>query len=892
MKTFESSLDKPKAGLDGAVWTEDWPPYLNDIAQSVINQVVAYAQSTFKLPPFKLHIIGSITSNQWTPTTDIDLHFCCPTFRAAAAEEFNKLFRDWFKNVYVAAGNPSQIAEHPIEIYMQPNEMQDYMSVGCYDVLERKWDVGPDLAPLDYNPIAAWWNIDMQKVDETVTQMRDVILRCYETSKALKAIFPGNEAFDSVAEMLANYVAEAAQLLKKAKEERKINSEPTSKEQAIALRNSEEWKIADTSFKLLDKYGYLAILKKCADLEDRFKEDDSDKQAAAAELLCTIQSNLSPTNYLSESKKVEEANDEKLKIWVDDVRPAPNGYKTVQSVNQFIDLAEKAGIDNIAVVDIDHDAGDFQKDGGDYIKILDWLEFNKAENLNVRIHSANPVGAANMRRIIRKNGWTEVFDVVESDEVEWQNEDQLEEFDVKIDPNRFKCKVVKKHEDGEDVWSVETADPKEGGWVATFHDEIAAEQFAEEYPELKAKYLEKAAAVSLDESISNEDDYIKNFKDKFGYQDDYVCKDNVGDVAQKIAKECALRMPYDTAAREIEGDAVMLLVSSGDKEAIDAGKALGDFMLATNGKEHDEEQLLKLMSGAYIKLKELEHKEETDESEQQVDEGAKEWLSLAAICGMLAIPGLMPNDALAAEMKKVPTQQLKVNSPAMKDAMKNATVDTKSYNGMNATNVVNAVARTIYAEAKAEGTEGLDAIASVIWNRAGGNADNFISIVSKKSKKTNKCQFSCWNKYSGGWKDATYRYSIPSLKELANATSKEAWNHSIELAKKMLAGTFKSTIGNRNSYMNKELADKKNIDSWGKDLDLKIGKHHFGYFSYNDGFKTKGSKTTPQQKIYVVKDGDTLWKIAKANSTTVDELKAKNQLDNPDKLKIGQKLRV
>jgi len=83
------------------------------------------------------------------------------------------------------------------------------------------------------------------------------------------------------------------------------------------------------------------------------------------------------------------------------------------------------------------------------------------------------------------------------------------------------------------------------------------------------------------------------------------------------------------------------------------------------------------------------------------------------------------------------------------------------------------------------------------------------------------------------------------LKELANATSKAAWDHSVELAKKMLAGTFKSTIGNRNSYMNKELADKKNVVSWGKDLDLKIGKQHFGYFPYNDGFKTKGSKTAP-----------------------------------------------
>lgn len=124
------------------------------------------------------------------------------------------------------------------------------------------------------------------------------------------------------------------------------------------------------------------------------------------------------TKVLNESE--EDYEDEKFKIWIDDVRPAPYGYKAVQSVNQFIDFAQKAGIDNIVVVDIDHDAGDFQKDGGDYIKILDWLELNNAENLNVRIHSANPVGAANMRRIIRKNGWTEIFDVVKEDEQDAQ----------------------------------------------------------------------------------------------------------------------------------------------------------------------------------------------------------------------------------------------------------------------------------------------------------------------------------------------------------------------------------------------------------------------------------------------------------------------------------------
>jgi len=61
----------------------------------------------------------------------------------------------------------------------------------------------------------------------------------------------------------------------------------------------------------------------------------------------------------------------------------------------------------IEVIDIDHDAGTFAVNGGDYIKLLDWLE-ETGRNYPIRIHSMNPVGAGNMRRIIQRNGWTEV----------------------------------------------------------------------------------------------------------------------------------------------------------------------------------------------------------------------------------------------------------------------------------------------------------------------------------------------------------------------------------------------------------------------------------------------------------------------------------------------------
>ena len=61
----------------------------------------------------------------------------------------------------------------------------------------------------------------------------------------------------------------------------------------------------------------------------------------------------------------------------------------------------------IEILDIDHDSGDYYQYGGDYIEILNWLE-ETGRNYPIRIHSMNVVGAANMRAIIRRNGWKEV----------------------------------------------------------------------------------------------------------------------------------------------------------------------------------------------------------------------------------------------------------------------------------------------------------------------------------------------------------------------------------------------------------------------------------------------------------------------------------------------------
>ena len=113
------------------------------------------------------------------------------------------------------------------------------------------------------------------------------------------------------------------------------------------------------------------------------------------------------------------------KLWIDDCRPAPLGYDMwINSVNQakayiieFENRIENALDEwdfppedlwhSTIIIDIDHDAGDFAWDGGDFIKLLDWLE-ETGRKYPIRIHSMNPVGVENMRRIIQRNGWTEV----------------------------------------------------------------------------------------------------------------------------------------------------------------------------------------------------------------------------------------------------------------------------------------------------------------------------------------------------------------------------------------------------------------------------------------------------------------------------------------------------
>jgi len=89
-----------------------------------------------------------------------------------------------------------------------------------------------------------------------------------------------------------------------------------------------------------------------------------------------------------------------MKIWLDDIREAPKDYVHCRSVNEAIRLiTEVENTEKIELIDCDHDLGDYACDGGDGIKLLDFL-LERDTKYPIKLHTMNPVGRENMQRML------------------------------------------------------------------------------------------------------------------------------------------------------------------------------------------------------------------------------------------------------------------------------------------------------------------------------------------------------------------------------------------------------------------------------------------------------------------------------------------------------------
>lgn len=598
----ESILDAPQDTLDQNVWnlqTDPKKPSLQSEAKAKLDKAISWVQDKYHFEDLSVYIIGSICSNSYSDSSDIDLDFCAKNATKddddpEVVKEFGWRFKKDFIDNYIEANQEdAMIGGHPLEVYFNPNPFQCFTSIGCYNVLEDKWEVGPVIKSENYDPIADLYTDSTKQAKDIIDDIRDIIFDLYQLSIVAKK--SSSQKFKDARETeIRKKLEKSGEILSLMKKTRsKFQTPVKSREAALKRRDDRRFHVADAAFKFLDKFGYIDILKKFAEMS--YSEEDGG-----------------------------------------------------------VDLDQEELFDNVVKI------------------VTDGISTQKLQD------------------------------------------SELEGF-----------------------------------------------------------------PIALDESFA------------------------------------------------------------------DASK----FML---------------------------------------------------IASLMAISELLPSTALAKELanakRNTPAgQQFTVNSPAVKKAIANAAKDNKMIGEMSKTNVVNAVAQVLWKEARGEETAGRKAVASVILNRSDNNPSNIIAVIKEPSA------FTCLKGYTGGWTDKTYLWYVPAKAIAKNPDNKTIWNECNSIALDLVNKKFKSTIGNRNSYINKDRADKSNVDTWGKKCTLKIGKHHFGYLPEHDPkYVVPGTTTTWKQwnkqhkaVVVVVKSGDTLEKIAKENNTTVNKILALNKtIKNPNKIGIGQKIRV
>lgn len=131
------------------------------------------------------------------------------------------------------------------------------MSVGCYDFTNKVWLVGPDLKSIEFDPYREYFTKSMDHLADIIDDVREAVLKTYELAFVVSHSRDSHFK-EAIEQQFAEQLQLTAQLFTSMRAHRTAASSPETAEQAQAARSSEQWKVADASFKLMDKFGYIA----------------------------------------------------------------------------------------------------------------------------------------------------------------------------------------------------------------------------------------------------------------------------------------------------------------------------------------------------------------------------------------------------------------------------------------------------------------------------------------------------------------------------------------------------------------------------------------------------------------------------------------------------------
>ncbi len=283
----ESVIDYPRETLDPQVWNKVGDGYklIKSVKEFILKVLESYG-NTPKINKLadKIHIVGSICTNQYNDDTDIDVHLVIPENSVYYKDEnFKDSVYNWFKK----PGNEKFVGKHPIEVYIQFNPNQELLSDGVYDIILDKWIKGPKILPLDYDPYDDFSDImdDVRSVVKDIDLLmgelkRDII--DYDVMKKALLTIPAKyrgklytkiqSKLDEIENGIRELYNERNDLIKN----RELISQPSTPEEALnSVELAKEWRDNNAIFKFVSRYKYLKIIK---DLEEIMDDgiDDND----------------------------------------------------------------------------------------------------------------------------------------------------------------------------------------------------------------------------------------------------------------------------------------------------------------------------------------------------------------------------------------------------------------------------------------------------------------------------------------------------------------------------------------------------------------------------------------------------------------------------------------
>lgn len=131
------------------------------------------------------------------------------------------------------------------------------MSVGCYNLLEKKWEVGPEVKSEEFDPVSEYYKDAMKQVDKILKDVREKIFELYELAFVTKK--SSDEAFkkERIIE-ICKKLDDVSKLFKTMKRVRSnYKSAAKSKEEALKRRKDKKQHVVDAAFKFLEKFGYI-----------------------------------------------------------------------------------------------------------------------------------------------------------------------------------------------------------------------------------------------------------------------------------------------------------------------------------------------------------------------------------------------------------------------------------------------------------------------------------------------------------------------------------------------------------------------------------------------------------------------------------------------------------